>query len=119
MGRIFKPFLEKLGWVDYRTRYEINLELLLQRIYECNSLKQQKDEIERQKNAAVRAVQVFTEEQRIYQNKIETYESIIHETSILLEQLKNQSVVFSGCVEELENRYPQLFGNATTPKTTN
>ncbi len=126
MGRIFKPFLKMFGWVDYRKRYEIISELSLQRIHECNVLKRQKNEIERDREAAVNAVQELTqkvdvlrEEQRIYQYKIETYESLIYETSILLEQLKTQTGVFSVCFKELQNRYPRLFSNATTTKTTN
>ena len=108
-----------LGWVDYRERYEINLELLLQRIHQGNELK-------REKNAAVKAVHELTqqvdvlrEEQRIAGNTIKNYERVVREMSILLEQHKNQSFVFYGCVEELENRYPRLFSNATTTKTTN
>lgn len=105
--------------MDYRERYEINLELLLQRIHQGNELK-------REKNAAVQAihelnreVDVLRHEQRIAQNTIENYERVVREMSILLEQHRNQTFVFHGCVEELKNRYPRLFSNATTTKTTN
>ena len=101
-------------------------ELLLQRIHECNDLRQQAIELQQEKNAAVKAVQelikqvdTWRDEQRISENTIKNYERVVREMSILLEQHKNQSFVFYGCVEELENRYPRLFSNATTPKTTN
>ena len=37
---MFKRFLKMLGWIDYREHYESQRELLLERVYECDTLKQ-------------------------------------------------------------------------------
>ena len=108
-------------------------ELLLQRIHECNDLRQQAIELQQEKNAAVKAVHDLTTTvmkweahvanlQRVHTATQKKLDIEIQKKSELIAaavELNKQVATWNQDIENIKNKSRKEWDDATTPKTTN